>query len=966
MHTLLEAPVLDPDSVAASQIEEALLILQHADKRIAQADRYLSSIRSSPLAWPACTAIIRNPKSSLPALMFAASTIRTRTAEDWPMLCDDSKRFAVFNLALEGLKSDLSTSSMSSLIHFFGRTCGFCLGMASSTAMRAAMWDLLVAKVCENVVSRCKVLAAVVLEINCFKADHERYSSLHLFYESKAVDVLSSAISVLNMVDVNNLSAVPVDDLRAAVSCVSQWKKYADMANIIIPVLCKAICISQIADDVAETLNDMVGFTATNIELLVGACEGLIMSFQAIRGTSAETKVHHAIAEVVCALSDGNADEIMEQNEQRYWMVAEKSTDLLRLCVDSYDDRTFFAAVEAWSSWITAAYSSTNSEIIGNQIPSLLCAIVERLSKLEFVAILLSPGEDDVHEFVGERTCVTDLLEQVGKSLGLTKYLRILGDHFNGLHQLSLQAFCAYLFAITVAGEDLDLDVLATHDKEYIACLLRDILTLLESWTSSSEQQKTTLKAPSRAALNALSSFASFLVVGSDSDFYRGLRCVGRCIVQNEIRESTAKVFFELADANPIRVGQFLGELVSSIKFALPQMSDATALYWVRGLARIASVMSDQQQQMRIVTAIVEGEYEIVMSTAADDTSAVNLGRLGRALRLISASVQELNDNEVAMVLFERLKPSIFKLAIDYCAHTLVAEAICRFLAVCVSPTQLDDTYSPWGSQSSIGHHENNMGESRRLALALSLIDLAGECFRHSGESGETAWIQALCDISPYVLECLNGDSNRGVAADATLRMCRSLENCLHGLETFTKGNYDTQPTMTTSCLRYASKLLHRSVAIGVPQKYIAASATAALKALKCMESGIVREALLWWDRVFKFGTIGEYNIACVALSASGGTEGVANRVVWTARHGRCSSLAAEVLFGMCRWLGGMRRVEPLDVLRACLASAFQSDGNANGLNDVAREGLRQYCSQAAGSFDSFKAALREVGKVLS
>lgn len=882
------------------------------------------------------------------------------------MLGDDSKRFAVFSLALQGLKSALSEPSVLSLIHFFGRTCGFCLGMASSPAMRVAMWDLLVAEVCESVVSRCKVLAALVLETDSFKTDQERYSSLHLFYKSKATDVLSSAISVLDAADVNSPSAVPVGDLRAAVTCVSQWQKYADMSNIIVPVLCKAIRNPQIADDVGETLNDIIGYTATNIELLVGTCEGLMMSFEATQTTFAETKVHHAIAEVVCALSDGNADDIMEQGDQRYRMVAEKSTNLLRLCVHSCDDSTFFAAVEAWSSWITAAYLSTNSEIVVNQLPSLLCAIVDRLSKLEFVSVLVSPSEDDFHEFVGERTCVTDLLEQAVKSLGIPTYLKTLSAQFNGFHQLSVQELCACLFAVAVAGEDLDLDVLAVHDKEYIACLLQNILTLLESWTSSSEQHVTTLKAPSRAALNVLSSFASFLAVGSDSDFYRALRCVGCCIVQDDIRESTAKFLFEMADANPMRVGQFLGELLSSIKFALPQMSDTTALYWVRGLARIASVMSDQQQQVRTVTAIVEGECEIVTSLAADCTSVINLGRLSRALRLMSASVQELNDNEVAMVLFGRLQPSVFKLATDYCSHSLVAEAICRFFVVCVSPTQLDDTYSSWGNQSSIGHHENSLGESRRLALALSLTDLAGECFRHSGESGETAWIQALCDISPYVLERLNGDSKREVVADATSRMCRCLENCLHGLETFTKGNYDTQPTMATSCFRYASKLLHRSVAICIPESCIAASAIAALKALKCIESGIVREALLWWDRVFKLGTAGECNIAVVALSASGWTERVANRVMWTARHGRCSSLAAEVLFGMCRWLGEIRRVDPLDILRTCLASAFQSDGNEDGLNDVAREGLRRYCSQATGSFDSFKAALREVGKVLS
>lgn len=967
MHSHQEAFVFDPDFTAASRIEEALHILQHGDKRITQADRYLSSIRSSPVAWSACVAIIRNPESSQPALMFAAGTMRTRTIEDWSTFGDISKQFAVFNLALEGLKNDLSASSVSSPIHSFGRTCGFCLGMASSPAMRTAMWDLLAAKLCDDIVFRCKVLAAVVLEVDQFKGNHTRFSPLQLFFRSKAADVLSSAISVVSVVDLNNLSALPTADLRAAVMCINQWQKYADMANVIVPVLCRAIRIPQIADDIGETLNEVVGFSATSIELLGGTCDELMISFQAAQGTFAEAKVNHAIAEVVCALSEGNADDIMEQEDQRYWLVAKKCTDLLRLCVNSCDDSTFFAAVEAWSSWVTAAYLNKNSRVIEDQLPALIGAVVERLCVLEFVTTLVSPGEDDAHEFVGERTSVSDLLEQAGKSLGTMMYLKTLSARFNGLHQLSPQAFCACSFALTVAGEDLEVDTLTDQGKESVCSLLRDILTLVESWTSGSEQQNGGLKAPIRAALNTLSSFASFLVVfASDPDFYRVLRCIGVCAVQDDIRESTAKFLFELADANPMRVGQFLGELLSSVKFAMPQMSDATALYWVRGLASTASVISDNQQQIRMISAIVEDECELVMRSAAGGLDIANLGRLTRALRLISASLQELNNSEVATVLFERLQPSVFKLAVEYCMHSLVAEAICRLLVVCVSPTQMEDTRSLWGSQSSIDHLEINGEDARRLALALSFLDLVGECFRHSGDNGETAWLQALCEISPIVLDCLDVCSDRGLVANVIPCLSRSLENCFYGLEAFTNGNYEMQPTMTSSCFRFASKLLHQSVAMSIPENCIATSATTAFKALKCKESGVVREALTWWNRVFKFGTAGECNIAFVALTASGGAEDIAKTIVWTARHGRCSSLAAEVLFAMCKWLGGVRGMEPLDVLRACIVSAFQNRGNEDGLNDLAREGLRQYCSQAAGSFDNFKEALREVGKVLS
>ena len=133
-------PAIHPDPGSAAHVEEASRALHTGDARVTQADRFLSTVRTSASAWSTCLAPIQSPQTSPVAFLFAARTVYSRLKADWHAFADDPHRATACNLALDGIARPVSTlTTAASHLHSFGRACGFCVAMTESVHARRVM-----------------------------------------------------------------------------------------------------------------------------------------------------------------------------------------------------------------------------------------------------------------------------------------------------------------------------------------------------------------------------------------------------------------------------------------------------------------------------------------------------------------------------------------------------------------------------------------------------------------------------------------------------------------------------------------------------------------------------------------------------------------------------------------------------------------------------------------------------------
>lgn len=965
--------LLQPDFAAAANAEQALTVLHIGDSRVTQADRYLAGVRTSLVAWPVCCAIIRNPDSSHAALMFAANTIHARTRADWLTFADDSHRMTAFNLALEGLckaKSRTPGMSTSSPVHFFGKTCGFCLNMAQTPNSRDLMWASLNSQIGTDPVLRCNTLAAVIQEIDQTSTTHvETYVIMRSFCQSKAAEVLSAPISILNKIDScspANSGNLSVQDMRAGVLCLHAWQKYSEKIPITL-VLLKAIRVPQLADDVSETLTEIVGYSGSNVQLLIGTCDGLISAFQATQRSHGECVVHHAIAEVACALSDGNADELMEQESKNSVVLAQKTTQLLSICLKSKDDRAFFASVQGWTSWITAAnlVEQSRARVVRDQVASVVYVVVQRMKSLQSIANLIDSDGNGSHEANDEMVCVRDLLLEATKSLGVGEYVKVTMPLFEAQWNASPHACCAALFSLSVAGESDEGVSLHAEDKDIVLRLLGRIMDLVENFIANPGNERTGYASVKTTAMASLCSYAALLSgQGSEAEFHRALRCAGTGMLDGDVGEKATEFLYELADANPRRLTQFVAELISSGTGALPRMSEKAAINYVRSLSKVASALALPEERRKAMDAILANPCEHVLWVCAEQKVAGAEESVRRALGLISAGLQEVNDNETAVGIFAQLRGAVFEIAVSHCAIETVSRAVCRLLEVCVLPTLLDDE-QPDEHKQRVDAATTPSSNCGRVVLAMSCMSLAAECFRRSGNDGETVWLSAVAQIAPYVLECLEGGFGTEVEGRALACVSVSLQHALEGLQAFTDGVYDAQSTMAVAYFRFATRLLGGAASAGAVASNGLECAGVGLKGLQCEDISVVREALLWWKSVFGPG-LGE--VASAVLAGAGGADFVARAFVCAARHTRCAGAVADALFALCKWVAQVSgETDPDNVLRACLTAAFAAEGVPGlSLDARVREMLYRSCMNSTGSMRDFRQALREFGRIYS
>lgn len=948
----------------AAQIEQALAILHQGDARVSQADRFLSQIRASPAIWQILAVLIHSPNTSHAAIMFASRTLYLRLRADWLAFNDDA-RASAYSLAVDGAcRSGSCTARGSPPVYFFGRACGFGISMGH-VDVREAMWALMNTKLSDRPVLKCQVLAAVVNEVDVTSTrDVAKHVETRAFCRDKAREVVPLAISLLLEFDPATSSDVGVQDMRAVVSCLHAWRLHGDKVKMG-EALLRVIVVPQLADDVAETLNEIVGFSGTSLHLLSHTCEGLGRAFQTVSGSrdaGLAQVVHHAIAEVACAISDGNADELMEQESAESKVVVSNAIELLWMCLKSQDDRCFFAAVEGMSNWIAAQnlVGESQRKISSDQIITTVGVVVMRMRSLRFVELDLTSGVDDISEHANESGCVSDLLLACASSVGINEYVTVIMSLFANQPPSSVNAICACLRALAVGGEICDADSVEKDVRNVVTRMQEHIMELFESritMTSvSSGSEKAADRALKASILRTLAAYAHALTAsGSDTTFYRSVRCAGNGMLDEMVCEEAAFLLCELAEYRSCSLIQYLPELISSSTGAFDRVTPKATELSVRGLSRVASAIPSHAERLAALVRILETSCERLRWICSKRPSGQNDASICKDLTLVSVAIHEVNDNEAATRIFEQLRPTIFDIATRHSSNSGIARGICRLLEVCVLPTLMDDD---GGRDAKDDRKGRRTDEGARLLLASACTGLAGECFRKSGPDGETCWLKAMAELSLHMLRCVEGASPQAEAM-AMQSVSTCVGHASSGLIEFSDGDYDTQPDMAIAYFRLAAGLVWRTGNALLP--HARGMSEIGMRALTCTSINIVRESLAFWKVVFSSKTPRETTLGF--LSAAGGPQTVTAGVLCAAQMSKCAAGVTDTLFAMCRVVGGEGEGEA--VLQRCLRAAFEVEHvPRQGLDKGVREMLFRGCFGSAGSKRDFRRAVDEVGRV--
>lgn len=977
----------------AGAIEQALYALQTTGAP--DADRYLNGVRRSPGVWDAVRSVLRAPAASPAAALFATRALYTRVREDWELgLPDDAARCDVFGIALEALACAAVRRESAALWHC-GRTIGFALSMVGQPEMREHMWGALVECIAEDAVLQCEVLAAAVREIDDTSTrDEARHIIVRAFCHRCALYVIPIAVEVLASHHEHRVQR-RIPELRSSVLCIQAWLGYADKRQVM-RVLVESICVPELASDAAETLSELVGYTGTAPTVLVAVCEGLMDVFASVAATPERTRVQHAVSEVACALSDGNADELMEQGTPESENVALHATKLLWLCLEEGgNERTFFAAAEGWASWIAAAslVELSSGSVVLDQVPSVTCVVVRRMCSLPFTLAFVRGG--GAHDDSDGKICTLDLLLEAAAALGVCRYIELLHPIFAAANLDEPCNICAALFALSVAGDVASIEGDAV--ARAVAPVLYRVVDIFESCASKCDNKSDTksergsaangvmsggedatlhgLHAIGQAALGSLAGFAGILVrVESEEEYKRALRCAGSGISQHGVCKPACRLLYELADSNPRRMMMYLPELIPSVTAAAANMPMDVAELCVRALSRCASGLPSYAQREQALTLILAGPCQRLGSAMDYGASRLNADRLravARDVGMVNAAVHELNDNEAATRMFGRVQRSVFAVAMDQSDNAAVAGTVCKLFEVCVLPTLLDDDGD--GGGGTVDGQKNRNGEGggsddrkerivetqmqaglqERLGLALSCMALSVECFERSGHSGETCWMESIASISPHIVGFLEGPVGTEAYAAAITCLSTSLAKCIHAVTRFTDGNWASRAEMTCALLSFTTSMLPTQP--HPVTEHAAHLAPLLTNSLRTSHTAILRTSLKLWKALLHAPPP-----PCtphLLTHAHGPIPIISALLAATTAGGRAGRSAADVAAALA---GHDART-----LRLWLAHALaQPDVPVRGVSPAAQGRLRDMVAATDESCRALRRVMWEVGRV--
>ena len=1014
-----------PDINSAVQVEQALHVLHSGDSRITQADRFLSQVRSSPAAWPIVRAIFHQDNSTPAALSFAASTVYHRLTADWLLFPTDHDRLILFSLVIEGMQrlSHQSNSNSHSAhhdpaVHSLGKAAGFAISNVAHANTRIHMWQQLNNSFNNNPTFRCQTLASVAAEVNAVATtDCSSHNETRQFCRHHVTDVIRTPIEILVQLNSSSngiTSTLPqscVQPSRAAILCAHAWQRYATETGQAIPLahaLLRAVRIPALAADAAETVAEFVAYTGTSLEVLVGVCDGLLAILHAAISDPPDEQeiVHHAVAEIVCALSDGNADELMEQSSAEAEVVVAKAADLLYLCLKSSNDRSFFAAADGWSNWLSAQtlVSEQCKKLPIARLKAIPPLVTARMTSLPFMQAIFVEGHDaeEEQQSGGERDCVMDLLLNIAACIGITEYVKsvlsIFESHQQQQHELSPQMTCAVLEALAAASEHSEDAVQGDPHAFHILHLM--LGTVMQRYEALAPLGLAQMDDPSaivvrRTALKCLSAYAHILaetssLSSSDEEFYRAIRCSGTGILHDKQNKNAAELLCELAERTPKRLVPYLPQLVCSCKDNLHMMSPKAAEICVKALSRIASALPSTVERLHTINVVLQDIIKQLHWACDQKQSQQSAQVIEQHLIVLTTALHELNDGEAAIHIFELINSAVFKLASTYCANTAISTIICRLLMLCVAPTLTDDPDEETeeegfttSSPTPDDHRQNksfDVGstEHRRVTMAVSCYSLSAECFSRSTPDGEARWLDIMFDLLPYLHPSsvhTNMSSSGMTAGWNEMMKCLTagMGHAVSGMDTFCGIDYDAQPGLTKAFLKHARAVLECCNSItgaGSADEAMPIMANIhgigriCIRALQCVDQHIVREAVAFWGKVFTMGTEIDVNnhTAKGLLQVSGGPGQITQALLCATRSSRCADSVATALFAMSKMIVG-REGDYEGLLRELLKESFEKGPMSQARMDTGmKERLQAECYNGVISLFAFRKALWQYG----
>lgn len=979
-----ETTLLNPDVHGAAQVDAALRILHQGDARVPQADKFLADVRASSTAWPIVCALVRSPDTTAPALLFAANTILARLRADWLAFPDDHQRVTAFSLAIDGIaRPDVCKPATLSSLHVFGRACGFALSSASTSAMRDTMWSMILSRLCDDQVRKCHVLAAIGTELDSVSRKSNVLNAVTNSFCNEQVNiVLQDALNILNMSGplgvCDDRNVYPV---RAAIACINAWHSFADK-SVVTQALLRAITIPQLSDDVAETLSEVIGYSSTNPQLLLNTCQALTNIFILVDKTPCVHVVHHAIAEVACSLSDGNADELMESDSTESKLVVRAATELLWLCLKSDDQLTFFAAVDGWNNWISAdSLIALQRRVLHHeQLSVIVKLIVTRLAATDAVfALAPNSGDDDGQEHASELAKAYELFLSTCASVGVGAYIGAIAPFLSGEKSLydHERLKCMALFALCVTGDAPEAEFESQHFSPTILGVMEQVLDLVSDCANLQHADKNTNNDPvencaetrviiKRKALDCLASNAYVVARQcSNESFCRAMSTVVRLMSDQSVCERAGNLLLEIGAWSPERTLPFLEELVASLTSAIDKMPLSGAEVCVRAAARSACAFKGYEERARAMNAILTKSCNWIRAICRGGRIAVEEEGLYRHLTLINRGLHEINDNGVRWQLFANLQEHVAEIARVYCANGALGRTVCRVLETCVLPTFMDEDDINDDATRMVVHAGNGIDEGRRIELAIWCGSLALECLQRSSQSGEACWLQAVHAILPHVLGGIDDEVQHGMKVQAMEWVTSVLRTTVDVVAHVCNGKYERLAEMSTSMFRIGKLVIaHETACEVVTVTHISSSlGKSATEAMRCGNGNVVRECLSFWKAVF-WHKAGE-KVWRSLLSAAGGPTALTAGALHAAQVGRLGSLAADVIFAMCALISRVDGVDAQMIMKEWLTQAFEDEEVPRlGMDRRIKHMLLCECIASVGSKREFRRALDDVGRV--
>lgn len=910
------------------KVRQALDILALGDGRLYEADRFLATVRLSPSVWPVLHALIHSPPSQL-HLTFAARTLHMRMRTEF-LAFDERSRADAFSLAVDGaLRSATLLQGSHSPVHYFSCAVGYVVGQASPP-MREEMWRALHDKFTDPIL-RCNVLAAVVQETNDSSVfDVARRAETKQFWRKKAGEVLPVAMSLLHPPGVTSESYTL--RLRAGIACLHTWWRYGkkyDAAMALLPVLSSA----GLAGAVGETLAEIVSYSGTSLDLLGSVCDGLALTFRNNAAVS-PNEIHHAIAEVCCAMSEGNADDVVRRGEETR-IVAQKVTELLWLCLKSPDDKAFCAALNGWSPWITAeTFAKQWQRKLGKtQVALLVDTVVQRMSMLQFVKAIVHPEESDMVESSYEKGFVTSFLLQASACLGTAEYVRVVCPLLTTPRTQNAYSVCAALTALAAAGESMTTFESSSEDGEIIHVMLDAVLSLLESCHSIRNNVGSS-HAIRACGLHLLSCYEAGLHESSDATLLRAIRCAGTGILDTSVNEEAAQLLLDLAEMNGTRIVSFLPDLLASCKQVLPRMPIKAAEKCVKALGTLTLGLNEHDR-CKAMGELLSDLCHGVRWAIREKRVHEHEDDICRSLTLICSAIEDLRYDGNCKRIFGSMQDDIFAMAGEHCTRAELSKCVCRFLQVFAVPVLM-----------GYGEEEEEDGDAQRAAymeertqLAMRCAEVASETFVRSGSGAEAEWLGVLGEA----LDAVVSAADKGVHAAQTC-LTVSFTRGTQGLSKLCQSGYDTRPDVTIGYLRISNHLIGGSGNSLLP--FVEGMTGVAMGCMKSTNASIVKEALLYFRKGFGYGQTGRMGEAVVA--AGGGAGCVAAGILSGTQMRKCCRYVADVLYALVRVVSGGCDA---GVMVELLKEGFRrNDVPLQGLDAAERERLLAGCCKAVES----------------